>query len=104
MAIILSEVGTVVAYSASIMFLGSIINTSEFSFSFLLRVLAITAIAWAPFELISWIYHKIYPTDLDKISEEAKARSKIKEPVYISKGSILLTDLEHQNDSGISES
>lgn len=92
----MSEFGTIVVYSGSILFLGSIINTSSFTWEFLLKVLAITAIAWLPFEILGFLYHKAYPTDLDKIREEAKARSKIKNTEK--KGSILLTDLESKND------
>lgn len=89
-AIVLSEIGTVIVYFLSIIFLGSIIETSKFTPYFLFKVFVVTAAAWLPTVLIDFIYHLFFPSKLDKLKQEAKSKILIQK----SRGSTLASKIQ----------
>lgn len=60
---IVSSVFTFVIYILSIALLRSYFDTSYITWSFVLKVLAITLLSWLPLHVAKWIIMKIDPTE-----------------------------------------
>jgi hypothetical protein len=60
---IVSSVLTFAIYILSIALLREYFDTSYITWSFVLKVLAITLVSWVPLHLTKWIIMKIDPTE-----------------------------------------
>lgn len=75
---IASQFLSALLYFSSILFLNRIFNVSYFDLDFLWKMLVITLISWAPLHFFKLVIRYLYPTDYEKVRQQAKNSRKKK--------------------------
>lgn len=78
---IVSQFLSALTYFGSILFLNRIFDVSFIDLDFFWKTLVITFISWAPLHFFKVIMRYLYPTDYEKVRQQAKNAKKTTEIV-----------------------
>jgi phospholipid-translocating ATPase len=67
---IVSAIGTLLLYFASIIFLKSLINVETITASFLGNIILIVSVSWLPLHIVKIIIRCVDPTDYQKVMQK----------------------------------